>query len=120
MSSHNPRCSRRHVHSFRFFAPAFLAVLWLGPFAASSRARVAVFQWSTTVDDIVSTETKDHPRAFLWIPENCRHVRAVVIADQNMEEEQVFQDPEFRKTLTDLGFAEVWVVPAMGREGDRI
>jgi len=31
-------------------------------------------------------ETKDHPRAFLWIPENCRQLRAIVIADQNMEE----------------------------------
>jgi hypothetical protein len=32
-------------------------------------------------------------------------VRAVVIAEQNMEEEQLFQDAEFRKTLSDLSFA---------------
>src|SRR5205823_3486492 len=58
-------------------------------------------------------------RAFLWIPGDCQHVRAVVIADQNMEEEQLFQDPEFRKTLTELGFAEIWIVPAMGTNSFR-
>src|ERR1700677_4354186 len=81
---------------------------------ATHAAAGAVFQWSTTLDDVVSPETKDHPRAFLWIPEICQRVRAVVIADQNMEEEQLFQDSEFRKTLADLGFAEVWIAPAMG------
>jgi len=77
-------------------------------------ARAAVFQWSTTIDDVVSSETNDHPRAFLWIPENCQRVRAVVIADQNMEEEQLFQDAAFRKTLAELGFAEIWMAPGMG------
>ena len=74
----------------------------------------AVYQWSSTLDQVVSPETKDHPRAFLWIPEKCQRVRALVIADQNMQEEQLFAEPEFRKTLADLGFAEIWIVPAMG------
>jgi hypothetical protein len=63
---------------------------------------------------VVSRESKDHPRAFLWIPDNCQRVRSVVIADQNMEEEQIFQDASFRSTLADLGFAEVWIAPPMG------
>jgi hypothetical protein len=74
----------------------------------------SVFQWSATIDDVISPETKDHPRAFLWIPENCQKVRAIVIADQNLEEEQLFQDSDFRATLRDLGFAEIWIAPAMG------
>ena len=78
-----------------------------------------MFQWSATLDDVVSGESKGHPRAFLWIPENCQRVRAVVIADQNMEEEQLFQELAFRKTLSDLGFAEVWLVPAMGTNAFR-
>lgn len=73
-----------------------------------------VFQWSATIDEVISPETKDHPRAFLWIPDNCQKVRAIVIADQNMEEEQLFQDPDFRATLSGLGFAEIWIAPAMG------
>ncbi|HUB27072.1 MAG TPA: hypothetical protein VL992_16725, partial [Tepidisphaeraceae bacterium] len=82
-------------------------------------ARAAVYQWSTTIDDVISRETHDHPRAFLWIPENCQRVRAVVIADQNMEEEQLFQDSQFRKTLADLSFAEIWIAPAMGSNSFR-
>ena len=72
-----------------------------------------VWQWSAPLSG-VTISNEGQPRAFLWIPENCRRVRAVVVADQNMEEEQIFQDPEFRKTLTDLGFAEIWIVPPMG------
>jgi hypothetical protein len=74
----------------------------------------AVYQWSATIDNVISSETKDHPRAFLWIPPDCHRVRAVVIADQNMQEEQIFQDANFRQTLSDLSFAEVWIAPAMG------
>jgi hypothetical protein len=74
----------------------------------------SVYQWSTTVDGFISPESKDHPRAFLWIPEHCKRVRAIVIADQNMEEEQIFQDAAFRQTLAELGFAEIWIAPAMG------
>jgi hypothetical protein len=96
----------------------FLALL-LSQLFGASRARGSVYQWSATIDQVVSPESKDHPRAFLWIPENCQRVRAVVIADQNMEEEQLFQEPEFRKTLTDLGFAEIWIVPAMGSNSFR-
>jgi hypothetical protein len=81
----------------------FLATLML----ASSPAQAAVFQWSAPLNDVISPESKEHPRAFLWIPENCQKVRAIVIADQNMEEEQLFQDPDFRKILSDLGFAEI-------------
>src|SRR5271154_3359235 len=93
----------------------FLLILFVfGPGEMPARVHGAVFQWSTTIDEVISRESKGHPRAFLWIPENCQRVRAVVIADQNMEEEQFFQDPEFRKTLTDLGFAEIWLAPAMG------
>ncbi len=97
---------------------------WLGIllvcFSADfSSAHGAVYQWSAPIDEAISPETKDHPRAFLWIPEICQRVRAVVIADQNMQEEQIFQDPDFRKTLTDLGFAEIWIAPAMGTDSFR-
>jgi hypothetical protein len=91
-----------------------LAALLLCVLSAGRASYAAVYQWSALVDDVVSSETKDHPRAFLWIPDHCQRVRAILIADQNMEEEQIFQDAEFRKTLADLGFAEIWIAPGMG------
>ena len=50
-----------------FIGVAFAIVVGCG----SALARGAVFQWSGTVDDLVSSETKAHPRAFLWVPEGC-------------------------------------------------
>ena len=50
-------------------------------------------------------------RAFLWIPPDCGRVRAVIVGQHNMIEESIFEDPEFRKTLSELGMAEVWVAP---------
>jgi hypothetical protein len=71
--------------------------------AATSRsAWSAEWQWSLPAGQ---------GRAFLWIPTNCRQVRAVVVGQNNMLEEGVLEHPIFRKTLTDLGMAEVWVAP---------
>lgn len=87
---------------------ALLLALPLLPLAA------AEYQWSTSVDQVVSSETLDHPRAFLWIPPACARVRAVVIGQHNMEEEPILEHPQFRQTMADLCFAEIWVTPAMG------
>lgn len=70
------------------------------------------WQWSVPVKSVISSETSDHPRAFLWIPPNCRNVRGVVVGQHNMEEEAIFEYPRFRKGMADLGFAIVWVTPA--------
>ena len=71
----------------------------------------AEYQWSAPVEDVISMETGGHPRAFLWIPGDCKQVRAILIAPQNMEEVAIFEDPSFRKTLAELGFAEIWITP---------
>jgi hypothetical protein len=69
------------------------------------------WQWSVTVDSVLSPETNDHPRAFLWIPPNCKQVRGVVVGQHNMIEDGILEHPDFRKAMTELGFAEVWVTP---------
>lgn len=69
------------------------------------------WQWSAPVPGIVSGETQGSPRAFLWIPPDCRRVRAVVIGQHNMQEEQIFEHPHFRQTLAELDFAVIWVTP---------
>lgn len=86
----------------------------LGVFMIIAMPSVAsVWQWSVVLKDVVSGETNDHPRAFLWIPENCKQVRAVIIGQHNMSEENIFEHPRFRESMAELGIAEVWVTPAI-------
>jgi hypothetical protein len=62
----------------------------------------ADWQWSTPMEK---------GRAFLWIPPNCARVRAVVVGQHNMIEQGILEHPSFRKTLGDLGIAEIWKAP---------
>ena len=72
-------------------------------------APAAVWQWSVPVK---AEKPQNGPaRAWLWIPPGCRHVRGVVLAQDNMEEISILENPKFRQALTDLNFAEVWVSP---------
>ena len=75
-------------------------------------ASTAEWQWSVPVEAVISGETSDHPRAFLWVPPDCRRLRAVVVCQHNMEEEPILEHPKFRAALGQLGIAEVWVTPA--------
>jgi len=89
-------------------------VFLLGIFVIIAMPSVgAVYQWSVVLKDVVSSETNAHPRAFLWIPENCKQVRAVLIGQHNMTEEDIFEHSKFREEMTKLGIAEVWVTPAI-------
>jgi len=83
-------------------------------FGASTRAMAAEWQWSVPVPPAADRKN-EAPRAYLWIPPNCKQVRAVVFGHHNMQEIGVFENPAFRKALTELGFAEVWVAPAFDR-----
>lgn len=78
---------------------------------SSLLAQTAQWQWSVPVSSIISNETGEHPRAFLWIPENCKQVRAVLIGQHNMTEETIFENLKFRKEMAKLGIAIVWVTP---------
>ena len=82
------------------------------------QAQDAVYQWSVAVNSLISNETKTHPNAFLWIPENCNRVRAVVLGQHNMTEETIFEHPEFRKEMAKLGIAIVWVSPGFDMKFD--
>jgi len=74
----------------------------------------AEWQWSVPVSSVTSEETKEPPRAFLWIPPTCERVRAVVVGQHNMLEEPLFESAVFRKTLAELNFAEIWISPPLG------
>lgn len=77
-----------------------------------STAATAQYQWSIPLKSLTSNETNEHPQAFLWIPENCKQVQAVVIGQHNMTEETIFNHREFRKEMSKLGIALLWITPA--------
>jgi hypothetical protein len=94
----------------------FKSTLALALFALATVAMMeaAEWQWSVPVPPPPNS-THETPRAFLWIPPDCERVRGVVFGHHNMEEVGVFEHPVFRKTLAELGFAEVWVAPTFDR-----
>lgn len=69
----------------------------------------SVWQWSIPVK---AEKPQNGPaRAWLWIPPHCQHVRGVVLAQHNMEEISILENPHFRAALTRMNLAEVWVAP---------
>ncbi|NDV79162.1 hypothetical protein [Dysgonomonas sp. 511] len=78
----------------------------------------AEWQWSVEIKNAISGETNSNPRAFLWIPSNCKQVRAVIVGQHNMCEETIFEHPVFRKTMADMGFAIIWITPIINQSWD--
>jgi len=73
-------------------------------------AQNAVWQWSVLIND--ARENTGKARAFLWIPPDCKKVKAFLFAQNNMEEQSILENPSFRKEMGKLGLAEVWISPA--------
>ncbi|MEI6078402.1 MAG: hypothetical protein WCS94_22680, partial [Verrucomicrobiota bacterium] len=87
-----------------FTVPSFVCS-WLlaGALAVfACAAHAAEWQWSVPMAK---------GRAFLWIPPDCKQVRAVVVGQNNMIEQGILEHPILRKTLARLGIAEVFVAP---------
>ena len=95
----------------------FLVVL-LSLFMQVTKVAAAPWQWSVEIKELISEETNAHPSAYLWIPENCKQVRAVIIGQHNMTEETIFEHPEFRKNMGKLGIAEIWITPGIDQRWD--
>lgn len=81
-------------------------------------AQAGVWQWSAEVTGWVSAETKESPVAFLWVPEDCAQVRALVWGNHNMSEEDLFERPAFRRKMSELGFAVLWITPGLDMKWD--
>lgn len=95
----------------------FLVVL-LSLFMQTTRVTAAPWQWSVEIKELISEETNAHPSAYLWIPENCKQVRAVIVGQHNMTEETIFEHPGFRKNMAQLGIAEIWITPGIDQRWD--
>lgn len=80
----------------------------------------AEWQWSVPVSKVIAPETGWHPQAFLWIPEDCMQVRAVMIGTHNMCEETLFENELFRREMKEAGVALIWITPDGTSSGKRI
>ncbi len=73
----------------------------------------AEWQWSVEVTGMVSKETGASPTAFMWIPNDCHRVNAVMVGMHNMSEETLFENPLFRKHMCEAGVALIWITPGL-------
>lgn len=96
----------------------YILVVLFSLFIQTTRVAAAPWQWSVEIKELISEETNAHPSAYLWIPENCKKVRAVIIGQHNMTEETIFEHPEFRKNMGKLGIAEIWITPGIDQRWD--
>ncbi len=86
----------------------------LSMFLAPGRA--AEWQWSVPVRNIVASETGKNPQVFLWIPDDCRRVKAVMMGMHNMCEETLFENECFRRKMREEGVALIWITPGWDQE----
>ena len=77
-----------------------------------------MYQWSVELRRYISPETGKAPVAYLWVPEGCKQVKAVIFSQQNMTEEAIYKNPNFQAQMKKLGVAMVWVAPAFNNNWD--
>lgn len=71
-----------------------------------------VYQWCIKLPTEISKETNNSSEAWLWIPDTCSKVKALMFSQQNMTEETIFNSPRFREQLSRMGVGIVWVAPS--------
>ena len=77
-----------------------------------------MYKWSVELRRYVSPETGKAPVAYLWVPDGCDRVKAVVLAQQNMTEEAIYKNPLFQAKMKKLGVGLIWVAPAFDNNWD--
>ncbi|MCR5850908.1 MAG: hypothetical protein K6G92_09405 [Bacteroidaceae bacterium] len=87
-------------------------------FTAFTVGASGIYQYSVALTGYVSTETGKAPTAYLWIPEGCQQVKAVMLAQQNMTEEMLYKNETFRERMKALDLALVWVAPWFSQNWD--
>lgn len=90
---------------------AIITLALLALSIAGVHAQNGVWQWMVDIQNTSKAPKYKHPTAYLWIPENCREVKAVIVAQHNMEEISILEDEHFRKEMSRLGVAELWICP---------
>lgn len=95
-----------------------LAMLFLVGMVFSVSAQNGVWQWSVSVRNFAQKPKSLESQAYLWIAPACQEVRAVLVAQHNMEEITLMEDAAFRQRMGELGVAQVWVHPSFNHGFD--
>ena len=90
------------------FLTTFLLTLIL---SVAATAQNGVWQWTVDMENFSASPKYKHPVAYLWVPENCRNVKALIVAQHNMEEISILENESFRERMSRLGVAELWICP---------
>lgn len=77
----------------------------------SMHAQNSVWQWMTDITNTSASPKYRHPVAYLWIPQDCLEVKALIVAQHNMEEISILEDTSFRNEMARLGVAQLWICP---------
>ena len=85
-------------------------IVGLALFFSPGLALAAEYQWSAMMQP-ATPDANRQPRAFLWIPPDCKRVRAVIVGQNNMLEEGILQHALFRREMAKLGIAEIFIAP---------
>ena len=96
----------------------FLFILAFIPLNIHAVGGSGMYQYSVALSGYISQETGKAPTAYLWIPDGCQKVKAVVFAQQNMTEEMLFKNTHFQQSMQRLDIALLWVAPWFSQNWD--
>jgi hypothetical protein len=94
-----------------FIGAWFIHILLIGACILATNRHLLAAEWQWSIEVKGGINKAGPARAFLWIPSNSQKIRGVVLAQHNMEEISILENPKFRQALADLGFAEIWCAP---------
>lgn len=103
------KIAMKHVFLFGIFG-------WLLSFTLV--AQTGIWQWSVPVRNFSTHPKNPESRAYLWIPGQCEQVKAILVAQHNMEEISILEDEAFRQRMAELDVAQIWVCPSFNHGFD--
>lgn len=103
------KIAMKHVFLFGIFG-------WLLSFTLV--AQTGIWQWSVPVHNFSTHPKNPESRAYLWIPGQCEQVKAILVAQHNMEEISILEDEAFRQHMAELDVAQIWVCPSFNHGFD--
>lgn len=109
---------KHSLHTFVLAAVFVLQCLFASAAHAIGVGGGGMYQWSVELRGYISNETGKAPVAYLWVPEGCKKVNAVILSQQNMTEEAIYKNQRFQTQMKQLGVAMVWVAPAFNNNWD--
>ena len=86
-------------NSSRFILHCLLIVLAI---FTAPLARAAIYQWS-------AMNGEPYRRIYLWIPEDCKRLRGIVLVKKNMIEVGISDDPVFREACRHQRVGIMWI-----------